>query len=134
NGGEMEDASDEEAFNATRLLGRTEGLSVEPATAVAFAGLFKMVRRGIIKPDEIVVINCSGHTFPVEKQILGDRYARQVDVSKEGMRVSVPEEGLLSALEQMEEAVRRIVVIEDNQDAGRLIQRILQARGNYEVH
>ncbi len=134
NGGEMEDADDEEAFNATRLLARTEGLSVEPATAVAFAGLFKMVRRGIIKPHEVVVINCSGHTFPVEKQILGDRYAHLVDVSEQGARVTVPEEGLLSALEQMEEAIRRIVVIEDNPDAGRLIQRILQARGNYEVH
>jgi threonine synthase len=134
NGGEMESASDEEAFNATRLLARTEGLSVEPATAVAFAGLFKMVQRGIIKPHEIVVINCSGHTFAVEKQILGDRYARQVDVSAEGHRVSVPEEGLLSALEQMEDAIRKVVVIEDNPDAGRLIKRILQARGNYEVH
>ncbi len=134
NGGEMEDATDEEAFNATRLLARTEGLSVEPATAVAFAGLFKMVRRGIIKPNEIVVINCSGHTFPVEKQILGDLYEHQVDVSEQGSRVTVPEEGLLSALEQMEEAIHRIVVIEDNPDAGRLIQRILQARGNYEVH
>ncbi len=134
NGGSMEDASDEEAFNATRLLARTEGLSVEPATAVAFAGLFKMARRGIIKPDEIVVINCSGHTFPVETQILGDRFAHLVDVSEQGARISVPEEGLLSALEQMEEAIRRVVVIEDNPDAGRLISRILQARGNYEVH
>ncbi len=134
NGGEMEVASDEEAFNATRLLARTEGLSVEPATAVAFAGLFKLARRGIIKPNQVVVINCSGHTLAVENQILGDRYAREVDVSREGGRISVPEEGLLSALEQMEDAIRRVVVIEDNPDAGRLISRILQARGNYEVH
>jgi len=68
----MEDATDEEAFNATRVVARMEGLSVEPATLVAFAGLFKLARRGIIKPDEVVVINCSGHTFPVETQILGD--------------------------------------------------------------
>jgi threonine synthase len=49
NGGAMEDATDEEAFNATKMLARTEGLSVEPATAVAFAGLIKLARRGIIK-------------------------------------------------------------------------------------
>lgn len=134
NGGAMEDATDEEAFNATRLLGKTEGLSVEPATAVAFAGLFKLAKRGIIKPHDVVVINCSGHTFPVETQILGDKYAYQVDVSKEGTRISLPEEGLLSALEQMEQGIRRIVVIEDNLDAGRLIKRILQAKGKYEVH
>jgi threonine synthase len=34
----------------------------------------------------------------------------------------------------MENSVRRIVVVEDNPDAGRLIKRILQAKGNYEVH
>jgi threonine synthase len=134
NGGAMEVASDEEAFNATRLLARTEGLSVEPATAVAFAGLFKLAERGIIKPDEVVIINCSGHTFPVETQILGDRYAKDVDVTRESERIFLPEEGLLSALEQMEDTIRRVVVIEDNPAAGRLISRILQARGNYEVH
>jgi len=134
NGGTMEDATDEEAFNVTRLLARTEGLSVEPATAVAFAGLIKLARRGVIKPDQVVVINCSGHTFPVEKQILGDQYARQVDVSEVGSKISLPAEGLLAALEQMDNRARRVVVIEDNPDAGRLIERILKVQGHYEVH
>lgn len=134
NGGAMEDATDEEAFNATRMLARSEGLSVEPATAVAFAGLIKLARRGIIKAHEVVVINCSGHTFPVESQILGDQYARQVDVSREGSRIGVPEEGLLSALEHMDTRIRQVVVIEDNPDAGRLISRLLRVRGQYEVH
>jgi threonine synthase len=133
-GGSMEDATDEEAFNATRLVAQTEGMSVEPATAVAFAGLLKLARRGIIKPTDVVVINCSGHTFPVETQILGDQFARQVDVSKQGAKVSLPEEGLLSALENMEHRIRKIVVIEDNESAGRLILRILQSKGKYEVH
>ncbi|MFQ3537096.1 MAG: threonine synthase [Aggregatilineales bacterium] len=133
-GGTMEEATDEEAFNALRLVARTEGLSVEPATAVAFAGLIKLARRGIIKPDQLVVINCSGHTFPVEKQILGDQFARSVDVSEQSGKISLPAEGLLAALEQMETTARRVVVIEDNTDAGRLIERILKMRGNYEVH
>ena len=133
-GGAMEDATDEEAFQATRLLARMEGLSVEPATAVAFAGLFKLVRGGAIKPDDVVVINCSGHTFPVETHILGDQYARQVDVSRAEQRVpTLPEEGLLSALEQVAAAVRHILIIEDNPDAARLIRRILQSRGSYEI-
>ncbi len=68
-GGYMLDVTDEEAFAAMRLLARTEGISVEVASAVAFAGLDKLFAQGIIKQDEIVVINCSGHTFPVERYI-----------------------------------------------------------------
>lgn len=132
-GGAAESASDQEAFDAMRLLARVEGLSVEPATAVTFAGLFKMVRAGTIRPDDVVVVNCSGHTFPVEKHILGDQWARQVDVSKANQTISLPEEGLLSALEQVESAVSRVVVIEDKPDAARLISRILQTRGQYQV-
>jgi len=131
-GGTAETASDEEAFEAMHLLARLDGLSVEPATAVAFAGFFKMVRNGMIRPDDVVVFNCSGHTSSVEKHVLGDQWARQVDVSRAG-RVSLPEEGLLSALEQVEAAVSRIVVIDDTADAARLIERILQTRGRYQV-
>ncbi len=40
--------------------------------AVAFAGLDKLVQQGIIKSDETVVVNCSGHTFPVEKHIMDE--------------------------------------------------------------
>ncbi|MBI5959493.1 MAG: threonine synthase [Chloroflexi bacterium] len=132
-GGAAESASDEEAFEAMRLLARVEGLSVEPAAAVAFAGLFKMARSGVLKTDDMIVINCSGHTFPVEKHILGDQWSRQVDVSKAGRAVSLPEEGLLSALEQLGEQISRVVVIEDNLAAARLISRILQSRGQHQV-
>ncbi len=132
-GGAAESASDEEAFEAMRLLARVDGLSVEPATAVTFAGLFKMVRSGVIRPDDVVVVNCSGHTFPVEKHILGEQWARQVDVSEAGRTVSLPEEGLLSALEQVDATVKKVVVIEDTPDAARLISRILQTRGQYQV-
>lgn len=133
-GGTFISASDEEAFNAIRILARNDGISVEPATGVTFAGLFKMVREGIIRPDDVVVVNCSGHTLPVETQILGDQWQRQVDLSHQSQSPVMPEEGLLSALEQMDNLVRRIVVVEDNPDAARLMSRILRAKGNYEVH
>ncbi len=132
-GGHFTSATDEEAFTAMRVVAQMDGLSVEPATAVTFAGLFRMVREGVIKPDDVVVLNCSGHTLPVEKQILGDQWQRSVDLSDHDQTPAVPEEGLLSALEQMTAQVRRVVVIEDNQDAARLIQRLLEARGSYEV-
>ena len=50
-GGTFEAVADEEAFRAMHFLAKMEGISVEPAAAVAFAGLIKMVRSGIIKPD-----------------------------------------------------------------------------------
>ncbi|GAB4434009.1 MAG: hypothetical protein Kow00120_00100 [Anaerolineae bacterium] len=133
-GGHMAAASDQEAFAATRVLARMEGISVEPATAVTFAGLFKMARAGLFKPDDVIVVNCSGHTFPVEKQILGEEWARQVDVSGAGGQVSLPEEGLLSALDHINTSVRKIAIIEDTPDAARLMMRILQANGGYEVN
>lgn len=133
NGGHFTSASDEDAFTATLILARTDGISVEPATAVTFAGLIRMVREGVIKRDDVVVVNCSGHTMSVEKHILGDQGQYTVDVSGQNRAPTLPEEGLLSALEQVESQVRRIVIIEDNEDAARLMKRILQARGNYEI-
>ena len=103
------DANDEEAFSAIRILARNDGISVEPATGVTFAGLFKMVQKGIIKPDDVVVVNCSGHTMPVETQILDEQWQRSVDLSVKSQAPVLPEEGLLSALEQVDSLVRRIV-------------------------
>jgi len=126
-GGFFTSVTDDEAFRALHVLAKMEGLSVEPATAVAFAGLFKLVRDGVISPDETGVINCSGHTFPVEKQILGDTWGKEVadqDTRK-------PKEGLISALKHLDTRVTRIALIEDNPDAARLMRRILQARGEF---
>lgn len=134
NGGHFTDATDEEAYTATLILARTDGISVEPATAVCFAGLIRMVREGVIQPDDVVVVNCSGHTMSVEKHILGEQWQQTVDLSEKDKTIALPEEGLLSALEQVETQVRRIVIIEDNIDAARLIKRILQARGSYDIH
>jgi threonine synthase len=131
-GGEMESVSDEEAFKALHTMAKLDGLSMEPAAAVAFAGLFKLMRQGIIDPDEMVVVNCTGHTFPVEKQILGDEWERSVDVTP-AARPAMPEEGLLAALAHIDKNVNRIAIIEDNPDAARLVERILHAHADYEV-
>jgi len=66
-GGTMDSVSDSEAFKAIHTLAKSEGMAVEPATAVAFAGFEKLVREGVIKPDEQVVVNCTGHTFPLSR-------------------------------------------------------------------
>jgi len=132
-GGHMLAVSDDEAFNAMRLLAKTEGYSVEPATAVAFAGLDKMVEQGIIKSDEIVVVNCSGHTFPVEKHIMDEESVVDVRLSHLGEGIGAPLDGLGSALERLDEQVTTIVVIDDSPMDSRLIRRLLQAKKPYRV-
>ncbi len=136
NGGHFNSATDEEAFNAIRVLARTDGISVEPATGVTFAGLFKMVREGVIKPDDVVVVNCSGHTLPVEKTILGDQWQKLVDLSETGEMPALPaQDDLVAALDTVDGgSTRQIVMIEDNEDAARLMSRILEARDDCEVH
>jgi threonine synthase len=127
NGGSFASASDEEAFEAIRMVARLDGISVEPATGVTFAGLFKLVQDGVIQPDQVVVVNVSGHTLPVEREILGEQWQRQVELTKRQNVPALPEEGLLSALENLDPNIKRVVVIEDSPDAARLIKRILEA-------
>ncbi len=69
-GGTFTTASDAEAWEVMRLLARTEGISVEPATAVTFAGLIKLIESGAIGPNECVVVNVSGHTYSVEAHVV----------------------------------------------------------------
>jgi len=133
-GGHFTSASDEEAFQAIRILAQQDGLSVEPATGVTFAGLFRMVREGVIKPDDVVVVNVSGHTLPVETRILGEQWQKLVDLSETPTTPKVPEAGLMSVVHNMPGKLKRVVVIEDNEAAARLMSRLLEGRENCEVY
>ena len=93
-----------------------------------------MVRKGIIKSDDVVVVNVSGHTLPVEKDILGDKWQKTLDLSKAAKSAPVPEDDLKFVVSQMEGALKRVVVIEDNEAAARLMSRILESRKNSEVY
>jgi threonine synthase len=55
--------TDEEIILAQKLLGRTEGVGVEPASAASIAGLFKLVHEGVISRDERVVCICTGNVL-----------------------------------------------------------------------
>jgi len=131
-GGVMESVTDAEAFAAMRSLAKSEGMAVEPATAVAFAGLEKLIRNGTIKPDEKVVINCTGHTFPVEKHVLGDQFAVDVHLSKD--QSPAPREGLQAALANLDEKTRTVLLVDDNSDDALLIRRLLESRKNYRMY
>ncbi|MBK8428485.1 MAG: pyridoxal-phosphate dependent enzyme [Lewinellaceae bacterium] len=129
--GAFESVSDEEAFRAMHVLAKMEGISAEPAAAVAFAGLFKLIRAGVIKPSDTVVVNCTGHTMPAEPSILGDNWSRDI---KFPTFEETPQEGLLSALTQVApERFPKIVIVEDTAEARRLIRRILQSQGNFTI-
>jgi threonine synthase len=132
-GGTFESVSDEEAFRAIHVLAKMEGLSMEPASAVAFAGLIKMVRSGQIKSTDVIVVNLTGHTMPVEKLILGEGWARNLVLPSKTAKEK-PEEGLLSALSRVTpDRYSRIAIVDDNPDARRLIRRILQSQGEYTI-
>ncbi len=129
--GVFESVSDEEAFRAMHVLAKMEGISAEPAAAAAFAGLFKLIRAGVIKPSDTVVVNCTGHTMPAEPFVLGDNWSHDV---KFPTKEETPQEGLLSALTQVApERFPKIVIVEDAPEARRLIRRILQSQGNFTI-
>jgi len=131
-GGLMESVTDAEAFAAMRSLAKSEGMAVEPATAVAFAGLEKLIRNGTLKADEKVVVNCTGHTFPVEKHVLGDQWAVDVHLSKD--QSPAPREGLQAALENLDEKTTTVLLVDDNPDDALLIRRLLEGRKSYRVY
>jgi threonine synthase len=130
-GGTMESVTDAEAFTAMRSLAKTEGMAVEPATAVAFAGLIKMLQNGAISKDELVVVNCTGHTFPVEKHVLEDQFT--VDVHLSESQAPAPREGLQAALENLDEKTTTVLLIDDNADDALLIRRLLEGKKAYRV-
>jgi threonine synthase len=131
-GGTMESVTDAEAFDAMRSLAKSEGMAVEPATAVAYAGLEKLLKNGTISKEEVVVINCTGHTFPVEKHVLGDQWAVDVHLSKD--QSPAPHEGLQAALENLDEKVTTVLLVDDNSDDALLIRRLLEGKKAYRVY
>lgn len=156
-GGCFESVTDEETHRAMHILAKMEGISVEPAAAVAFAGLIKMARNGQVKPTEVVVVNCTGHTMPIEGMILGEGWARSVVLPSEytasqtlggspapvheasvkatAVVTAAPaEEGLLAALNQVTaDRFSSIAIVDDSVESRRLIRRILQYQGNYQL-
>jgi len=132
NGGTMESVTDAEAFDAMRSLAKSEGMAVEPATSVAFAGLEKMLKNGTISKEETVVVNCTGHTFPVEKHVLGDQWAVDVHLSKD--QSAAPREGLQAALENLDEKATTVLLVDDNENDATLIRRLLESKKAYRIY
>jgi len=60
-GGAAVTVTDDEIIYAQKLLARTEGIFVEPASAASIAGLKKLIESGEIGSEEIVVCIATGH-------------------------------------------------------------------------
>ncbi len=138
-GGAFESVTDEETFRALHVLAKMEGFSMEPAAAATFAGLFKLLSKGVIQRHETIVVNCSGHTFPVEKYLLEKDWLKVVSSTATDTPAPPPSprhthsENILGALDRLDARVRRIAIIEDNPEAARLLRRILQTRGDFQI-
>lgn len=142
-GGSMLAIPDGETFAAMRHLASSAGFSVEPATAVAFAGLEVMLRDGTIQPGETVVVNGSGHTFPAEGHILGDRYLHDLQLPLLETSAHPAEPGIADVLRRLDEQVsraslartsapsangmRRIVMIDDSATDRRLARKMIES-------
>jgi len=148
-GGTMIDIEDGETFAAMRRVAAKAGLSVEPATAVAFAGLEKLLADGVIAPGETVVVNGSGHTFPAESHILGDQYALDLSFEQNGTRAAL--DAAFSSLDEQiatflttddaesrrvidPRAPRTLLIIDDNPSDRRLIRRMIKASSGYTIY
>jgi cysteate synthase len=70
-GGDMLAADNLEVLHASRLFEETEGIDIDPASAVAFATLLKAARYGPITREAIVLLNITG----------GGRYRQRLDRS-----------------------------------------------------
>ncbi|MCB0034101.1 MAG: response regulator, partial [Anaerolineales bacterium] len=71
------------------------------------------------------------HTFPVEKHIVGEQFTRDMSLDSQQSTSNPREDGLLTALEELDDRVKRVAVIEDTPEAARLIRRILQSQGDF---
>ena len=59
--GQIGKVTDEEILAAYRLIARTEGLFVEPASATALAGLVQCVQSGLIPEGSLIAATMTGH-------------------------------------------------------------------------
>lgn len=59
--GYIEKVTDEEILDAYKLIARTDGLFVEPASAAALAGVIRCVKRGMIPRSSVISATMTGH-------------------------------------------------------------------------
>ncbi|OFW16140.1 MAG: threonine synthase [Acidobacteria bacterium RIFCSPLOWO2_12_FULL_67_14] len=74
-------ASDEEILDAIQLLARTEGIFTEPAGGTTLAVTRTLIKRGVIKPDQSVVVCITGNGYKTA-EVMSDRVARPTRIGR----------------------------------------------------
>ncbi len=69
-GGYAEDPTDEEIISAIKLLAETEGIFTEPAGGVTLGGFIRLVNRGMVDTDEVVVLYLTGNGLKTQDAVV----------------------------------------------------------------
>ncbi len=73
--------------------------------------------------------------MPAEQYLFAEGWTRDVDLRTKEEQVMTPQEGLLSALNNVTpNRFSRVAVVDDTAEARRLIRRILQSQGDFEIY
>jgi threonine synthase len=80
-GGAGAAVSDKQILDAIQLLAETEGIFTEPAGGTTVAATIDLVRRGVIEPDESVVVCVTGNGYKTA-EVLTDRLLSPVNLGK----------------------------------------------------
>lgn len=70
-GGTGTAVSDAQIVDAIRLLAETEGIFTEPAGGTTLAGTIDLINRGVIRPDESVVVCITGNGYKTAEVMTG---------------------------------------------------------------
>src|SRR4051794_6186463 len=80
-GGTGAAVSDRQIVDAIQLLAETEGIFTEPAGGTTLAATIDLVRRGVIEPDESVVVCVTGNGYKTA-EVMVDRLLSPVNLGK----------------------------------------------------
>jgi len=80
-GGSGAMVTDAEILDAIDLLARTEGIFTEPAGGTTLAATRALVRRGVIKPNESVVVCITGNGYKTA-EVMADRVERPIRIGR----------------------------------------------------
>ena len=80
-GGAGAAVSDKQILDAIQLLAETEGIFTEPAGGTTLAATIDLVRRGVIEPDESVVVCVTGNGYKTA-EVMTDRLLSPVNLGK----------------------------------------------------
>lgn len=81
-GGEGVASPDDEILSAIGLLAEMEGIFTEPAGGATLAGAIRLIRSGVIPPDESIVVCITGNGYKTAVEVLGGRIEKPVEIGR----------------------------------------------------